>query len=212
MRERAVSAHDDNNVYMYTATTIQKLCLVEHQRDKEMISKEPKMQRVMVEMKARIDDLDDVRTRLLESGATRIGVFHQMDTYYHVPKGRLKLRETRGKTAAQLVYYERENVAGAKRSTVFLVTIPSPQEFRRLAEQVLETRGVIEKSREIYLHERTQVHLDTVSNLGFFVEFERVTLDDSEAQEDDLKRLEELRAKLHIDRRSLEKDSYIDLL
>ena len=212
MRERAVSAREHNSVYMYIATAIKKLRLVEHQGDKEMISKEPKMQRVMVEMKARLDSLDEVRTKLLESGATRIGVFHQVDTYYHVPKGRLKLRETRGKTAAQLVYYERENVAGPKRSTVFLVTIPCPQKFRRLAEKVLETRGVIEKSREIYLHERTQIHLDTVSNLGFFVEFERVTLNDSEAQEDDLKRLEELRTELHIDRRSLERDSYIDLL
>lgn len=166
----------------------------------------------MVEMKARVDNLDAVRTRLLESSAECVGVFHQVDTYYRTPKGRLKLREMEEKTAAQLVYYERENIAEPKRSNVFLVTIPQPQKFKRLIEQIVEVRGIIDKVREIYVHEGIQIHLDTVSDLGSFVEFERVTFNDQEEQKDDLRRLDKLRAKLNIDRQSLEKQSYIDMV
>jgi predicted adenylyl cyclase CyaB len=177
-----------------------------------MASREPKVQYMMVEMKARMDSLDDVRTQLFETGARRVGVFHQVDTYYRVPKGRLKLREIEEETAAQLVYYERENVAEPKRSTVFLVTIPRPQKFKRLVEQVVRIRGVVDKIREIYSYEGTQIHLDTVGDLGFFVEFERGTSTDPKDQKEDLQRLEQLRVKLSIDRRNLEKRSYVDMI
>ncbi len=177
-----------------------------------MASREPTIQHTMVEMKARMDSLYDVRTQLLESGARRVGVFHQVDTYYRVPKGRLKLREVSEETAAQLVYYERENVAEPKRSTVFLITIPQPQKFKRFVEQVVGIRGVVDKIREIYSYDGTQIHLDTVGDLGSFVEFERGTCNDPKDQKDDLQRLEQLRVELNIDRRNLEKRSYIDMI
>jgi adenylate cyclase class 2 len=177
-----------------------------------MAARELKVQHTMLEMKARMDSLDDVRTQLLESGARRVGVFHQVDTYYRVPKGRLKLREIKEETVAQLLYYERDNVAEPKRSTVFLVTIPRPQKFKRLVEQVVRIRGVVDKIREIYSYEGTQIHLDTVGDLGSFVEFERVTFNDPKDQKHDLQRLEKLRVKLNIDRQNLEKRSYIDMI
>ena len=51
------------------------------------------MPHVNVEIKARCSDLDRVRDRLIALGARVVGTDHQIDTYFQVPRGRLKLRE-----------------------------------------------------------------------------------------------------------------------
>ena len=45
------------------------------------------------EIKARCTDQEAVRHYLREHGADFKGTDHQIDTYFHVPKGRLKLRQ-----------------------------------------------------------------------------------------------------------------------
>ena len=52
----------------------------------------------LVELKARVENIDSFRKRLSELKAERIGSFHQTDTYFEVPKGRLKLRQMEGAT------------------------------------------------------------------------------------------------------------------
>ena len=44
------------------------------------------------EIKARCADQEAVRQYLHEHGADFKGTDHQIDTYFHVPEGRLKLR------------------------------------------------------------------------------------------------------------------------
>ena len=60
--------------------------------------------KTLVELKAKIDNIDKVREKILKLNAEFIGKFHQIDTYFNVPKGRLKLREVEGKPYAQLIY------------------------------------------------------------------------------------------------------------
>ena len=171
-----------------------------------------KAETMMVELKARVKNLAPLRSKLIQYGAKKKGIFHQIDTYFQVPKGRLKLREVAGKTDAELIYYEREDVAEPKRSYIFVLTIPEPQTFKQILEKIVKISTVVDKVREIYLYKRIQVHLDRVKNLGSFIEFELVSSQDTNQQKKDLLRLEKLREKLDINPERLERLSYSDLI
>jgi adenylate cyclase class IV len=72
----------------------------------------------LVELKARCADLEAVRKRL--SPVARLEtVLVQRDTYFEVPRGRLKLREGTDR-AAQLILYDRPDVAAVKGSRIHL--------------------------------------------------------------------------------------------
>jgi len=162
----------------------------------------------LVELKAKVEDLSRVRERLIELGAQYLGTFRQVDTYFEVPEGRLKLRETSGKRLAELVYYEREDITGPKRSRVYLIRLEEPKVLKDVLCKVLKRRVVVDKVREIYLYRGTQIHLDRVERLGTFVEFERKTLD----VEKDRDFLKELMVELALDLGNLISLSYSDLL
>jgi predicted adenylyl cyclase CyaB len=210
--ERLYIKIEDNHFSIYTPAAVNRLQLTDVQLEKMMVSRSPKAQHAMVELKARVADLPAVRAKLVRLKAKRAGIFHQIDAYYKVPKGRLKLREVEGESDADLIYYDRENVARPKRSSVFILKIPNPQTFKQILRRIVETRAVVDKVREIYSHEGIQIHLDVVKGLGSFVEFELVTSEDGEQQEDDLARLETLREQLGISSESLERYSYSDLV
>ncbi|RLI22006.1 hypothetical protein DRO54_02255 [Candidatus Bathyarchaeota archaeon] len=166
--------------------------------------------KTLVELKAKIDDIDEVREKILKLNAKFVGKFRQIDTYFDVPKGRLKLREVEGNPSAQLIYYERENVAVPKKSEVFILEISKPEEFKEKTEKILEIKSVVEKIREIYFYKGTKIHLDSVKKLGFFIEFEKETsLSEIEETKKFLKKLME---KLEIKPQNLMKSSYGELI
>jgi len=178
-----------------------------------------KVEHKLVELKARVNDLDVVRRKLTSLGAQHIGTFRQTDTYFDVPRGRLKLREVEGSNKADLVYYERENVSGPKRSDVFIMKIEKPAVFKILLGRLLKTKGIVEKAREIYRYQGTllaskyryiQIHLDNVEKLGAFIEFEMKTSNQTEKRDKQI--LERLMKKLKIKTNQLVKYSYLDLL
>ena len=171
-----------------------------------------KVERKMVELKARVNALDSVRRKIIDLRARYIGKFKQIDIYFEVPKGRLKLREVEGKNTAELVYYERKNVAKPKESSVFILEVQKPAVFKSLLKKVLKASVTVEKLREVYRYQGTQIHLDTVKKLGFFIEFERETPADLQAIRKNQQAFEELMKKLEIKPGNLEKLSYSDLI
>ncbi len=166
----------------------------------------------MIELKARVGDQDFLRKKLSALGAQYVGAFRQTDLYFKVPEGRLKLREVEDDRTAELIYYERENIPGPKRDTAFIIKIKEPEDLKKILKKILTPLTVIEKVREIYQYQGTQIHLDTVKKLGKFVEFERKTSDDPKVVEKDRQLLEKLMIKLEIDPSNLEILSYSDLL
>ncbi|MEJ7675352.1 MAG: hypothetical protein WKF59_22250 [Chitinophagaceae bacterium] len=70
------------------------------------------------EFKAKTEDLEDLENKLLLFNPIYIGEDNQTDTYFNVTQGRLKLRE--GNIENALIYYERQNKAGAKQSDILL--------------------------------------------------------------------------------------------
>ncbi len=74
---------------------------------------------VNIELKARTMRADRIRGYLLQHGADFKGIDQQTDTYFNVPRGRLKLRE--GNIENTLIYYERPDQSAPKQSDCTLI-------------------------------------------------------------------------------------------
>jgi adenylate cyclase class 2 len=163
-----------------------------------------------LERKARHDDLAAARVSALSFGARFAAQESQTDTYFHVPHGRLKLREIDGRPAA-LIAYSRLDGVGSRLSSYYLVPAPEPTLLKAALTAALGVRGVVRKRRDIYLWYNVRIHLDDVEGLGSFVEFEAVLgpQDDAATAEE---RLEQLSSAVALDRNAYLAPSYVDLL
>jgi len=127
------------------------------------------------EFKARAGDLRALENRLLAEGPRFAGEDHQVDTYFAVPKGRLKLRE--GNVENTLIHYLREDGTAAKTSTVSLFQNTPGSALKGVLLSALETLTVVDKKRRIYFIGNVKFHFDTVEDLGTFVEVEAIDID-----------------------------------
>ena len=166
----------------------------------------------MIELKARIEDQNDIRKKLSNLGAEYKGSFLQIDHYFNVPEGRLKLRTVENSDIAELIFYERENIEGPKIDEAFIIRIQDQMGLKNILKRILKTYIVVEKNREIHLYQGTRIHLDKVKKLGNFIEFERQTIDDPNRINNDQLILRKLMRTLGITEDNLESFSYSDLL
>ena len=125
------------------------------------------------EFKARIKDERRVREALKRLGARSIGTDHQIDTYFRVPVGRLKVREGRIENA--LIFYRRSNARRARQSAIEMMLLPRRNSLRAILARALATLTVVDKRREIYFVKNVKIHLDRVRNLGKFLEVEAIS-------------------------------------
>ena len=170
------------------------------------------MRGLNIEMKAKANSLEGLHKFLSNLKAEHIGVFNQVDTYFNVSHGRLKLRETLNSGRGELVYYERRNVEGPKLSSVYTVEIPEPAVTKMILEKVLGVWVIVDKTREVFRYAGVKVHLDTVKGLGNFLELEK-QIENWEAEARKSKRLiKDLMKKMGISRRDLQRGSYSDLI
>ena len=125
-------------------------------------------------------DLDELLARTRERSSGEIELLHQIDTYFDVPRGRLKLREIRVAkdvvVQAELISYARENEEGSRWSRYEVVPIAAEHAPALLRALLLthRERVRIDKQRHVGLIGDTRVHLDRVEGLGTFVELETV--------------------------------------
>lgn len=131
-----------------------------------------------IEIKARTSRADTIRQILAEKGADFRGTDHQTDTYFQVPKGRLKMRE--GNIENSLIHYNRPDQEGPKASEVHLYRHTSADPA--LKQVLISALGIFKsvvKQREIYFIGNVKFHLDKVETLGEFVEIEAIDIDGS---------------------------------
>ncbi len=166
----------------------------------------------LVELKAKIEDIEKMRKELLSLGAHYVGKYHQKDTYFETPRGRLKIRETKEKETIDIVFYERQDIPDIKESKILLVQAKPSEIAKELLAKLFTVKIVVDKIREIYKLNKTQVHLDIVTKLGTFIEFEHPTNDKIIEIKKSKIMLEEYCNKLGIKREQLEALSYSDLL
>ncbi|MBL7649752.1 MAG: class IV adenylate cyclase [Candidatus Hydrogenedentes bacterium] len=160
-----------------------------------------------IELKAKLPDFERALAACRTLGAQFQGDIHQIDTYFDVPNGRLKLREANpGRT--ELVHYHRPDVAGAKGCDYTLEAV-NPTIKAMLAE-ALGTLTVVDKVRTLYLWENVRIHLDRVAGLGDFLEFEAVQPDGA-PDEDGFKKLTFLSDQFTIGEHDYLTHSYLDM-
>ncbi len=178
-----------------------------------------------VEIKAVCSDPHEVRSLLHEKNAIYKGCDNQIDTYFNVPDGRLKLRE--GNIENALVFYKRSNQEGPKESKVILYSIPKETRQKgttlkettlketTLKEILAESLGilaVVDKKRHIYFIDNVKFHVDIVKDLGSFCEIEAIDMKGDIGREKLLGQCEFYMSHLKIKKEDLISCSYSDLI
>ncbi len=162
------------------------------------------------EFKARVDNLPDLEATLASLSPLYKGEDHQVDTYFNVAHGRMKLRE--GNIEHALIHYERTNVAGAKQSNVLLYQHPSDPSLKQILLTALGVKAIVDKQRKIYFIDNVKFHFDTVKELGTFVEVEAIDKDGSIGLETLKKQCDEYKALFQLQEEQFIAESYSDLL
>jgi predicted adenylyl cyclase CyaB len=165
---------------------------------------------INIEIKARTNKPDRIREILKTYNADFIGVDHQVDTYFKVASGRLKLRE--GNIENHLIYYERENTRGPKKSNVMLYKNNPDSNLKEMLVKSLGVLAMVDKYREIYFIENVKFHLDDVVGLGTFVEIEAIDKDGTIGNEKLLEQCNYYLNLLQVSKEDLLSASYSDLL
>ena len=127
------------------------------------------------EFKAKTTELDNLEKKFLQLDPKYIGEDNQTDTYFNVAKGRLKLRE--GNIENSLIWYERENTAGAKQSDVLLYHHDPDKTLKDILIKLHGIKVIVEKKRRIYFINNVKFHFDTIAELGTFIEVEAIDKD-----------------------------------
>ena len=163
-----------------------------------------------IEIKARCINQDKIRDILKSKNADFKGIDHQIDTYFKVNSGRLKLRE--GNIENALIHYDRQNTAGPKKSKVKILKKDMDEAMKQQIKSSFEILVVVDKKREIYFIDNVKFHVDDVKNLGTFIEIEAIDSDKTIGEEKLLEQCKHYMALFEINEKDLESESYSDLL
>lgn len=163
-----------------------------------------------VEIKAKSDKPSKIRELLYSNKAIRKGTDHQIDTYFKVKHGRLKLRE--GNIENNLIHYIRENKEGPKQSKITLFKSEPDSTLKDILSNAIGILCVVDKMREIYFIDNVKFHIDTVKDLGTFVEIEAIDKDGTIGEIELLNQCEFYLELLGIPMGNLVSVSYSDLI
>jgi len=163
-----------------------------------------------IEIKARCADAARIREILKSHQAEYKGLDHQVDTYFKVNNGRLKLRE--GTIEKNLIFYHRANQKGPKKSSVNLYPVQDSPVLKELLINAMGILAVVDKYREIYFIENIKFHIDEVKSLGEFVEIEAIDKDGSISEEKLLEQCQKYVSLFGIREDDLLKESYSDMI
>ncbi len=164
----------------------------------------------IIEIKAHCQNPEKIKTILASKNALFKGVDHQIDTYFQVPNGRLKLRE--GNIENHLIQYHRPNQAGPKKSSVTLYRTTPNTSLKTLLTNSLGIKVVVDKKRAIYFIDNIKFHVDVVQELGSFVEIEAISEDGSMPESQLLAQCKKYIQLFSISDKDLIEVSYSDLL
>lgn len=137
-------------------------------------------------------------------------VIKQEDIFFKVEEGRLKLRIF-GKDAGELIFYRRENSRSARKSEYYISKTYDPGTLKDVLSKSNGILGTVRKTRVLYTHGQTRIHLDSVEHLGDFIELEYVMGPD-DSEETGKETVRSLMNQLGISDKDLIDVAYFDLL
>ncbi|XP_050545052.1 uncharacterized protein LOC126907653 [Daktulosphaira vitifoliae] len=166
-----------------------------------------------IEIKAYARDLNILKKRILglnSDDANNVLILKQEDVFYNLPEcssGKLKLRKT--DSSQELIYYDRKECNEPSLSNYRKCLVPA--ELEDLLKNALGTWGVVKKVRTLIMVGQTRVHLDSVEDLGNFIELE-VVLNENQSSDDGKKIALDLMSLLEISENDLISVSYVNML
>jgi len=103
-------------------------------------------------------------------------ILEQTDTYYKISDGRLKIREQDSKETKRVyaIKYNRPDTLNSKMSNYYTFDIGDLKSFKKVFGDVLIEEFKVKKKRTLILIKNARIHLDSVCDLGTFLEIEIV--------------------------------------
>ncbi len=163
-----------------------------------------------IEIKAHARDWHKLYEIVRSESDTPGTIIRQIDTFFNVMRGRLKLRQI-GDHHGELIFYKREDCDGPRVSNYQIFPTEHPNTLRDLMTAALGIRGVVAKTRNLFWIGQTRIHLDEVDGLGRFIELE-VVLRSDQVESNGSKVACEIMNLLSICENDIIQCSYMDLL
>jgi len=163
-----------------------------------------------IEIKARANNFSKQLELAAQISDCDVQILKQLDTFFNVPNGRLKLREFVS-AKAQLIYYHRSNENGPTLSDYHITETDDPAGLKNTLEKAYGISATVNKTRKLYMSGRTRIHMDEVDQLGTFIELE-VVLAETEQSEVGVRESNNLMKLLCINEADLVDVAYVDLL
>ena len=142
-----------------------------------------------IEVKAKLKNIQQTRSRLKALGTKRVGDKHEIDTYYSPKSGkrfvgknfrRLRVREDKTNHKARLEYHIPVGVVGGHE---FEVNISDAKVMHQILDKLgYYVEAVIDKKRETFKKGEITIVLDRVKDLGNYIEVEIITSKSKQAE------------------------------
>jgi len=168
------------------------------------------MNNLNIEIKARCSDKNFIRNILLTNNARQVGTDHQVLHIFQQFMHWFKV--IFGNIEYSLVSYIRSDDTGPKRSDVIYYHPLKNTPLKSILSTALGVMVTVKKSREIFYIDNVKFHLDTVEDLGDFVEIEAIDQDGSLKEPELRKQCNNYLTLFKIDPDDLIKNSYSDQL
>ena len=165
---------------------------------------------INIELKARAGHFEYQKSIAGSISDTPCEILVQEDVFFYVPKGRLKLRIF-SQRDAELIWYQRENMPGPKKSDYRIVQTTDPGTLKLVLASSLGVLGTVRKKRFLYHAGQTRIHFDEVDELGRFIELEFV-MKENQPEEEGISILQKLLRQLEIKNEDFIEEAYIDLM
>src|SRR2546423_9957009 len=128
---------------------------------------------INVEWKARFNDLQRLGELAEQVAGRPLEVLKQIDTFFNVARGRLKLRRL-STDHGELIHYHRPDQAGPKQSTYSIQLTSEPDAPCETLAAALGVRAAARKRRWLYLAGPARIHLDEAEALRLLLGVEVV--------------------------------------
>ena len=175
---------------------------------------------IEVEVKAIVKDFEEVRNKLTQIGAVKIKTEHQSDIYYNAPHKdfgetdeALRIREIpeKGKKRVILTYKgaKLDNISKTRKEIE--VDVSDSKNTSLILENLNFRRAAsVKKNRDIYHIKEFIITLDTVQDVGTYVEIETEANEDEDTSES-IQKIYGIYKQLGIEE-GFERRSYLELM
>lgn len=164
-----------------------------------------------LELKAFCPNLTEALQTAHQLPKNRHEVLYQKDIYFEIPSGRLKLRIIND-SETQLIFYHRPDITSEEKVSDYqILSLPNALLSEQFFCTIFNPLVTVEKVRQVFFMDNARIHLDDVTNLGSYIEFE-VVLNGEKPSSSDLLLFQKLKSIFQIKSENEIQFSYLDLL